>query len=58
MALSLRFVRFIYFWGSLSINALHACVYIYIWQLSSFRATTLSFIDLTVVTSLLLRELV
>ena len=33
---------------SLSINVLHACVYIYIRQLSSFRAATLWFIDLTV----------
>ena len=31
--------------GALSINALRACVYIYIWQLSSFRASTLWFID-------------
>ena len=36
--------------GSLSINALRACVYIYIRQLSSFRAPTLWFIDLTVAT--------
>ena len=36
--------------GSLSINALHACVYVYIQQLSSFRAPTLWFIDLTVAT--------
>ena len=36
--------------GSLSINALRACVYIYIRQLSSFRAPTLWFIDVTVVT--------
>ena len=35
---------------SLSINALHTCVYIYIRELSSFRAPTLWFIDLTVVT--------
>ena len=35
---------------SLSINALRACVYIYIRQLSSFRAPTLWFIDLTVAT--------
>ena len=34
----------------LSINALHTCVYIYIWQLSSFRAPKLWFIDLTVTT--------
>ena len=34
--------------SSLSINALHACVYIYIRKLSSFRAPTLWFIDLTV----------
>ena len=31
-------------------NALRACVYIYIRQLSSFRAPTLWFIDLTVAT--------
>ena len=31
---------------SLSINALHACVYIYIWQLSTFRAPMLWFTDL------------
>ena len=31
-------------------NALCSCVYIYIWQLSSFRAPTLWFIDLTVAT--------
>ena len=36
--------------SSLSINALRACVYIYIRQLSSFRAPTLWFIDLTVAT--------
>ena len=36
--------------GSLSINALHTCVYIHIWQLSSFRVPTLWFIDLTVAT--------
>ena len=30
------------------VNALRACVYIYIRQLSSFRAPTLWFIDLTV----------
>ena len=35
---------------SLSINALCTCVYIYIRQLSSFRAPTLWFIDLTVAT--------
>ena len=29
---------------------MHACVYIYIWQLSSFRVSTLWFIDLTVTT--------
>ena len=34
--------------SSLSINDLRTCVYIYIWQLSSFRAPTLWFIDLTV----------
>ena len=34
-------------------NDLHACVYIYIRQLSSFRASTLWFIDLTVVTCLI-----
>ena len=33
---------------ALSINALHACVYIYIWQLRCFRACTLWFTDLTV----------
>ena len=38
-------------WGSLSINALRASFYtIYIQQLSSFRAPTLWFIDLTVAT--------
>ena len=36
--------------SSLSINALRACVYIYIRQLSSFRAHTLWFINLTVAT--------
>ena len=36
--------------GSLSINALHACVSLYTRQLSSFRAPTLWFIDLTVAT--------
>ena len=36
--------------GSLSINALHACVYIYIHQLSYFRVSTVWFIDLTVAT--------
>ena len=35
---------------ALSINALCACVYIYIRQLSSLRAPTLWFIDLTVAT--------
>ena len=35
---------------SLSINALRACVYIYIRQLSNFRAPTLWFIDVTVAT--------
>ena len=35
---------------ALSINALRACVYIYIRQLSSFRAPTLWFIDLTLTT--------
>ena len=34
----------------LNINALRACVYIYIRQLSSFRGPTLWFIDLTVAT--------
>ena len=38
------------FLSSLSINALRACVYIYIQQLSSFRALTLWFIDLIVAT--------
>ena len=33
---------------SLSFNALRTCVYIYIWQLSSLRAPTLWFIDLSV----------
>ena len=45
----------ILFWNAiiyLSINALRACVYIYIRQLSSFRAPTLWFIDQTVVLSL------
>ena len=37
-------------WSSLSINALCACVYIDIQQVSSFRAPTLWFIDLTVAT--------
>ena len=37
--------------SSLSINALCACVYIYIWQLSSFRAPTLWFINMNVVTT-------
>ena len=32
----------------LNINALRACVYIYIRQLSSFRGPTLWFIDLTI----------
>ena len=36
------------FW--LSINDLCACVYIYIQQLSSFRAPTLWFIDLSLAT--------
>ena len=31
---------------ALSINALHTCLYIYIWQLSYFRAPTLWFIDI------------
>ena len=35
---------------ALSINALHACVYIYNQQLRSFRAPTLWFMDLTVAT--------
>ena len=34
--------------GFLSINALYTCVYIYIRQLSSFRAPALWFINLTV----------
>ena len=38
--------RFWTWWGSLSRNILCACVYIYIWQLSSFRAS----MDLTVAT--------
>ena len=42
--------NFIFERGSLRINALCACVYIYIRQLSSFRAPMLWFIDLTVVT--------
>ena len=33
---------------ALNINALCTCVYIYIWQLSSFRVLMLWFIDLTV----------
>ena len=37
--------------GSLSINALRACVYIYIRQLGSFRAPTLWLIDLTLPSS-------
>ena len=37
---------------ALSINALRACVYIYMRQLSSFIAPTLWFIDLTVATCL------
>ena len=37
-------------WSPFSINALHACVYIYIRQLSSFRAPKLWIIDLTVTT--------
>ena len=36
--------------GFLSVNALRACVYIYMRQLSSFRAPTLWFIALTVAT--------
>ena len=36
--------------GSLSINALRTCVYIYNWQLSSFRAPMLWFVNLTVAT--------
>ena len=36
--------------GSVTVNALRACVYIYIRQLSSFRAPMLWFIDLTVTT--------
>ena len=32
------------------INALRACVYIYIWDLSSFRVSMLWFTDLTVTT--------
>ena len=57
---TLRWLFFVYdaiCWGtqsiqelSLSINALRAWIYIHIWQLSSFRATTLWFIDLTVAT--------
>ena len=35
---------------ALSINALHACVFIYIRQLSTFRAPKLWFINLTVTT--------
>ena len=34
--------------SALSINAFHACVYMYTEQLSSFRVLTLWFIDLTV----------
>ena len=33
-----------------SLSTLHACVYVYIWQLSPFRAPTLLFINLTVTT--------
>ena len=36
--------------SSLAVNALYACVHIYIRQLSSFRVATLWFIDLTVAT--------
>ena len=36
--------------SSFSINALRACVYVYTRQLSSFRAPTLWFVDLTVAT--------
>ena len=36
--------------GFLSINALRACIYIYIRQLSSYRSPTLWFIDLAVAT--------
>ena len=36
--------------SSLSINALHTCVYIYIWQLSSFRVPRLWFTNLAVAT--------
>ena len=51
IALAKHHVSFCCYWeSSLSINALHACVYIYIWQLSSFRVPTLWFIDLTVIT--------
>ena len=39
-------------WGSLSSNAFHACVYIYIQQLRSFRVPMLWFINLTVPTCL------
>ena len=38
------------FKGALTVNYLCAYVYIYIWQLSSFRVPTLWFIDLTVAT--------
>ena len=44
-------VCYIFQRSSLSINALHAGVYIYIRQLSSFRVPTLWFIDLTVAIS-------
>ena len=36
--------------SSVTVNALRAYVYIYIWQLSSFRVPTLWFADLTVTT--------
>ena len=42
----------------LSINALCTFVHIYIWQLSSFRAPTLWFIDLTVATNAIFNTLV
>ena len=39
-----------YMWLDVDCLKLCACVYIYIWQLSSFRASTLWFIDMTAAT--------
>ena len=51
MYLSIYFIKKItYPKGALTVNYLCTYVYIYIWQLSSFRAPTLWFIDLTVAT--------